>query len=152
MVDMACHSNSYRAHMIVLYCTGYLWNTNRRQSVSQRRCISHLAIFGVGLPLFAYYAKLITDVLTDGVYLRFFPVSSRTIALNDIVTYEACQYSPLVEYGGWGIRFGRRKKRACTMGGNRGVELELGGGTRLLIGSQRPEELASALATAKDST
>lgn len=108
--------------------------------------------FGVGLPLFAHYTKLITDVQTDGVYLRFFPLYSRTIALDDIVTYEARQYRPLIEYGGWGIRFGRHNKRAYTMGGNRGVELELTGGARLLIGSQRPEELASALATAKAST
>lgn len=101
--------------------------------------------------MFAYYTKLITDVQTDGVYLRFFPVYSRTIALNDIVTFEALKYRPLVEYGGWDMRFGRYNKRAYTMGGNKGVELELTDGTRLLVGSQRPEELASAVTTAKDS-
>ncbi len=96
--------------------------------------------FGIGLPLFAYYTRLITDVRTDGVYIRFFPLHSRTVALNDIVTYEARQYRPLGEFGGWGIRIGRHKKRAYNMSGNQGVELELTDGTRLLIGSQRPEE------------
>ena len=80
-----------------------------------------------------------------------FPLYSRTIALDDIVTYEARQYRPLVEYGGWSIRFGRHKKQASPMGGNRGVELELTGGARLLVGSQRPKELASAIGAAKAS-
>jgi hypothetical protein len=106
-------------------------------------------VFGIGLPLSTYYAKLITDVQTDGVFVRFFPLYSRIIALGDIVTYEARQYRPLVEYGGWGIRIGRHKKRAYTMGGNKGVELELTDGTLLLIGSQRPEELANAIATVR---
>ncbi len=106
-------------------------------------------VFGIGFPLFFYSMKLMTDVRTDAVYLRFFPVWSRTIPLKDIVTDEARQYRPLAEYGGWGIRVGRHKKRAYNMSGNRGVELELTDGTRMLIGSQRPEELASAIGAAK---
>ncbi len=108
-------------------------------------------VFGIGFPLFFYSTKLITDVRTDAVYLRFFPLWSRTVPLTDIVTYEARQYHPLREYGGWGIRFSPHKKRAYNMSGNRGVELKLTDGTQLLIGSQRPEELASAIGTAKAS-
>ncbi len=107
--------------------------------------------FGIGLPLFFYFTKLVTDIKTDGVYLRFVPLWSRTIPLADIISYEARQYRPLREYGGWGIRFSPHKKRAYNMRGNRGVELKLTDGTQLLIGSQRPEELASAIGTAKAS-
>lgn len=106
---------------------------------------------GIGLPLFAYFAKLITEVRTEGIYLNFFPLYSRIVALSDIAAYEVRQCSPLVDYGGWGIRFGTQRKRAYTMSGNMGVELELTDGTRLLIGSQRPEELASVIGTAKAS-
>ena len=109
-------------------------------------------VFGIAFPLFFYSMKLITAVRTDAVYLRLFPVWSRTIPLKDIVTHEARQYRPIAEYGGWGIRVARHKKRAYNMTGNRGVELELTDGTHLLIGSQRPEELASAVAAAKAST
>ena len=35
------------------------------------------------------------------------------------------------------------------MSGNRGVQLRLANGEELLIGSQRPEELAAAISTAK---
>ncbi len=107
--------------------------------------------FGIGLPLFFYSTKLLTDVRKDGVYLRFFPLWSRTVPLTDIVTYEARQYRPLREYGGWGIRFGPHRKRAYNVSGNRGVEVKLTDGTQLLIGSQRPEELASAISVAKAS-
>jgi hypothetical protein len=108
-------------------------------------------LVGMGLPLFAYSAKLITDVRTDEIYLNYFPLHSRTVALSDIVSYEIRLYRPLVEFGGWGIRFGSQRKRAYTMSSNRGVELQLTDGTRLLIGSQRPEELASAIDVAMDS-
>jgi hypothetical protein len=108
-------------------------------------------VFGLGLPLFAYFTRLTTDVQADGVHFHFFPLYSRTIALDDIVAYGARQYSPLLEFGGWGIRYGGRGKRAYIVGGNRGVELELTNTTRLLIGSQRPEEFASAIGAAKAS-
>jgi hypothetical protein len=106
-------------------------------------------LFGFGLPLFAYYTRLITDVHADGVHLRFFPLYSRTIALDDIVAYQARQYSPIREYGGWGIRYGERGNRAFIVGGTGGVELELADKTRVLIGSQRSEEFASAISAAK---
>jgi hypothetical protein len=106
-------------------------------------------IFGLGLPIIAYFMKLTTEVRADGVRLRFFPSYSRTIALDDIVAYQARQYSPIREYGGWGIRYSGRGKRAYIVGGNIGVELELADRTRLLIGSQRPEEFASAIGAAK---
>ena len=53
-------------------------------------------------------------------------------------------YSPLVEYGGWGIR-GWGKNVALNARGNRGVRLMLMDGRRVLVGSQRAEELAAAL-------
>jgi hypothetical protein len=55
------------------------------------------------------------------------------------------QYRPIADHGGWGIRSGRDGERALTARGNRGVRLVLADGTRLLIGSQRPEELAETI-------
>jgi hypothetical protein len=53
-------------------------------------------------------------------------------------------YRPIREYGGWGIRIGMAKK-AYNVSGNRGVELEFEGGRKLLIGSSKPDQLASAI-------
>jgi hypothetical protein len=55
------------------------------------------------------------------------------------------KYSPLREFGGWGIRFAPGKKRAYSVSGNKGVELELSDGMHVLIGSQRPEELTQMI-------
>ena len=58
-------------------------------------------------------------------------------------------YRPIADYGGWGIRAGRDGERVLNARGNRGVRLELADGTRLLIGSQRPEELAETIERAR---
>lgn len=66
---------------------------------------------------------------------------------SDIHSVAVRTYSPLMEYGGWGIR-GLGKKRALNMRGDRGVQLEItrkGKPVSMLIGSQRPEELAQAI-------
>lgn len=73
-----------------------------------------------------------------------FPLYRRTIATADIASSEAVTYSPLAEYGGWGIKWGR-SGLALNARGDRGVRLTLRDGRRILVGSQRPEELAAAL-------
>jgi len=105
-------------------------------------------IFGIGLPLFMYTTNLTTEIRSDGLYVRFFPfhLSFHRIAVEEIQRYEACTYSPIKDYGGWGIRFGRKGK-AYNVSGNRGVQLELSNGKDLLVGSQKPEELVEALNT-----
>jgi hypothetical protein len=94
-----------------------------------------------------YVARLITEVHADGLYVRYVPFHRRfqRFTPTDIQAYAVRTYRPLRDYGGWGIRWSRRGK-AYNVSGNRGVELELADGKRLLIGSQQPEALASALA------
>ena len=95
---------------------------------------------------FMYSLKLTTEVNQDGIYVWFFPLLvNQTIPFSDIARYEARRYRPILEYGGWGVRYGWRGK-AYNVRGNRGVQLEMRDGKRLLIGSQRAEELASAIA------
>jgi hypothetical protein len=77
-----------------------------------------------------------------------FPLYRRQIALQTIASAEAITYSPLADYGGWGIR-GWGKNVALNARGNRGVRLALHDGRRVLIGSQRPNELAEALAVTR---
>ena len=54
------------------------------------------------------------------------------------------RYDPVRDYGGYGIRT-TRHGTAYIAGGNRGVRLELAKGGTILIGSERPEELVSAI-------
>ena len=68
----------------------------------------------------------------------------RRIPLEDLKSVEARTYSPIREYGGWGFRYGRSGKAYNVMG-NRGVQLELKSGERVLLGSQKAEDLAAAI-------
>jgi uncharacterized protein DUF6141 len=107
-------------------------------------------LIGIGLPLLFYSARLITEVRTDGIYIRFFPFhfSFLRFAFDSIKVYEARTYSPIGEYGGWGIRYGWNGK-AYNVNGNQGVQLELTNGKRILIGTQHPLDFMSALRSLK---
>ncbi len=106
------------------------------------------AIFGVFFPLIFYSMRLVTEVRSDGLYIRFFPLQfhEQKISFEEIKKYEIRTYSALKEYGGYGIRYGKNGK-AFNVSGNKGIQLELQDGKQLLIGTQRPEEFASALAS-----
>jgi hypothetical protein len=91
-----------------------------------------------------YTMKLITEVRNEGLTLRFHPLTHQIIPYEHIKTCEVRKYHPIREYGGWGIRYGRKGK-AYNVSGTLGVQLELVQGKSLLIGSQRPEELANAI-------
>ena len=103
-------------------------------------------IFGIGLPYVFYSLKLETEVRSDGIYFRFHLIHRRfhRIGLAEIKHYEARTYSAIKEYGGYGIRAGRRGT-AYTVSGNRGVQLELTNGKQILFGSQRAEEFVLAI-------
>lgn len=97
------------------------------------------------LPVLLALLTLRTEVRPDGLHLRFWPlVRHRHLRPDEIVEATARTYRPIVEYGGWGLRFGRRGS-AYNTSGNRGVQLLLASGRRLLIGSQRADELATAI-------
>ena len=80
-------------------------------------------------------------VVSFGAVLPFY---QRRFALPKITAAESATYAPLAEYGGWGIR-GWGRKVALNARGNRGVQLVLDNGSRVLVGSQRPQELVQAL-------
>jgi Family of unknown function (DUF6141) len=110
-------------------------------------------LIGIGLPLLFYSARLITEVRTDGIYIRFFPFhfSFLRFGFDSIKVYEARTYSPIGEYGGWGIRYGWNGK-AYNVSGNQGVQLELNNGKRILIGTHHPLDFMSALRSLQPDT
>lgn len=100
----------------------------------------------VGIPLLLCTARMIIDVRNDGLYIRFVPFHRRPklIALDKVTHVIAVTYRPIRQYGGWGIRY-TIKGKAYNARGNRGVRLDYANGRHLLLGSQRPEELAAAI-------
>lgn len=106
-------------------------------------------IFGllmVGITILTLSSKLITEVRSNGLYIRYFPFhwSFHKIPLENVSKIEAVTYSPLRDYGGYGIRYGKGG-RAYNAMGNRGVRINYSDGKHMLIGSQKPDELARAI-------
>jgi hypothetical protein len=79
------------------------------------------------------------------VWFGFIPTYRREIPLSGISRVEVVQYRPIADTKGWGVRTGRDGERVLNARGNRGVRLHLVDGSKILIGSQRPEELALAV-------
>ena len=104
-----------------------------------------LALVGIGIPLLFVLARLRVDVLADRIEIRYRPFVARTILLDDVVAAESVTYHPLREYGGWGIKGWSRRKIAYNVRGDRGALITLADGRTVLIGSQRPDELAAAI-------
>jgi hypothetical protein len=100
---------------------------------------------------FVYLLKLTTEVRQGGIFIRYFPLFRQTIPWSQVAGHYTRVYRPIREYGGWGVRYGWNGK-AYNVWGNRGVQLELAQGKRLLIGSQRADELAQAIETARSET
>ena len=89
-------------------------------------------------------AKMTTQVDDDGITIRTLFFINRRISYDEIVTAQSVVYKPLRDFGGWGYRIGPGGK-AYNMSGNLGVQLVLTRERRVLIGSQKPDDLAAAI-------
>ena len=103
-------------------------------------------MIGIGIPLLFYTFQLRLKVNSEGLHYQFFPFHFKphTIKIEDIEKYKVMEYSPLKEYGGWGIKYGFKGK-AYNVSGNKGVKIFLTNGLNIMFGSQKYNELAKAL-------
>lgn len=83
----------------------------------------------------------------EGVFVRYFPFQFRYkfYNWNTIRASYVRKYSPVREYGGWGVRVGFNATKAYTMSGNIGLQLILQNGKKVLIGTNRPDHLKRVL-------
>jgi len=137
-------------------CVGVLFAViaGREPEAADGLIRASILVFGIlgAVTLLLIVTRLTVRVDGAHIHVRFFPLLfKRDIPLTDVARWEARTYQPIVEYGGWGIRtwWGRRNDSAYNMKGNRGVQLVFTNGRRLLIGSQRADELTGAISAAK---
>jgi len=102
-------------------------------------------VFLLASGIFLYAGKMTTEVDGAGVRVTFgwLPLYQRAVPADGITAVEAVEYDP-AEFGGSGIR-GRGKDRLLSQSGRKAARLTLKDGGRLLVGSQRAEELAEAV-------
>lgn len=97
---------------------------------------------------FFYSLRLETLIKADGIYVRFFPfhLKFKHYAWSGINRSYVRKYSPITEYGGWGLRYGMFEKgTAFNVSGNQGLQLEFVDQKKLLIGTNNPKGLSSVL-------
>lgn len=116
----------------------------------------------LGCSLLFVFMRLETVIDAEGCSVRYFPLlwRYRTVAWENVEKAYVRKYSPIREYGGWGMKSGgfRIKKlmlrplrmpfessKAYTLYGNTGLQLELKNGNKVLIGTQHPQEIEEIL-------
>ncbi|MEZ5333815.1 MAG: DUF6141 family protein [Methanolobus sp.] len=106
---------------------------------------------GILLPLFILSIRFVIEIRNSGIYVKFFPLhlSFKHFSYEDIISYKAITYRPLLDYGGWGIRYASKGK-AYNIKGNKGLLLEFKDGRHLLLGSQEPDILKMSVDQAKN--
>jgi hypothetical protein len=104
-----------------------------------------VAIWTVIILLFEK-SKLITRIDEREIRLRFPPLirKEKIFPVESIKKMEIRTYNPIWEFGGWGIRHGFKGK-AYNVRGNIGLQLYFANGKRLLIGTQKPEQMKWAV-------
>lgn len=101
-----------------------------------------------GVSLLIARVRLLTCIDGYGIHYRFTGFMGwKQIAWAEIDKAELHTYNAITEYGGWGYRRRWFKSGlALTVGGDRGIQLQLLNGKRILLGTHQPEEAAAALA------
>ncbi|HNQ82220.1 MAG TPA: hypothetical protein PLW31_05410 [Bacteroidales bacterium] len=105
-----------------------------------------LGLFPLGALLLFRFMILETVIDEQGVKYRFKPFQRKPklIKPEDVKTYEVKKYNPVMEFGGWGVRYGL-KGTAYNVKGNMGAQFDLKNGKRFMLGTQNPDALRYAL-------
>lgn len=103
-------------------------------------------IFVLALTILLLNFRLDTQIKNDGIYVRFFPlhVKYKHYTWEQLSKVYMRNYSPISEFGGWGIRYGKTGD-AYNIAGNKGLQLEFSNGKKLLIGTNKTEEISATL-------
>ena len=103
-------------------------------------------LIGFGIPLLFYFLEFRIYVTHEKIYYQFYPIhlKKKVIKIKDIIKIEPVKYKPILEYGGWGIRYTFSGK-AYNVKGNLGVKLHLKNQRHILFGSQNHNQLGAVL-------
>lgn len=122
--------------------TGEPWGDNPMSDIGLIFFVCFIFAVWGGILFLLERSKLITLIKHNEIRLRFPPLFSKEkiITMEVIKKMELRKYNPILEFGGWGIRYGIKGK-AYNVKGNMGLQLYFKNGKRLLIGTQKPEQI-----------
>ena len=101
----------------------------------------------VFVDLLLVFFQLKTKINEKGISYQLFPfhLKEKIFIWDEIAEANIRKYSPILEYGGWGYRYSFKYGKAYNISGNMGLQLVLKNGKKILIGTNKPEELAAFL-------
>ncbi len=99
-------------------------------------------IFGLLFPYLILKTALILQVRPDGFYFRYYPFHLRyhKISWLEIKEVELINFSPVRDFGGYGIKYARGAK-VYVARGNKGLKITLATDRKLIFSSNHPEIL-----------
>jgi hypothetical protein len=106
-------------------------------------------LFGLGLPLLAFWLKLVVEVSSAGVRVTHFPWRSRIVPWSDVRGFRRRTYDAQAEFLGWGIRWRPGYGWCYTVSGDEAVELDVAEGQHVLVGSR---DAAALLRTVREAS
>lgn len=99
------------------------------------------------MALLMWFTKLETKINEKGIYIRFFPfiIKWKQFYWENITKAYIREYKPIKEYGGWGIKGFSTRNVAYNISGNKGLQLEMKNGKKVLIGTKNQDKLLNYL-------
>lgn len=106
-------------------------------------------VLGIGFPAGVLLLRLETRVRPGRISVGYPPFPRRVLATEEIVEARAETIRPVTQWGGYGYRKNLRGGTAFIVRGKMAVKLSTGDGGELVIGTQQPERLATAIVEAR---
>jgi hypothetical protein len=137
------------AFFVIGITTHYNWSVNSTTSLSEKIGALSGLIFVALIAIMFLFMKLKTRIDENGIQYQFSPfrLKYELLTWEDISKVYLRKYDAISEYGGWGIKFSffGRKSKSYTAKGNIGLQIELKNGNKVLIGTQKKDELQRAI-------
>ena len=128
---------------IILVVVGTAYYATRTAEEETAVLVSVLSII-IALAIIVPLLQLRLDTRIDekGIltYFRPFRFTRKFIPWEDVKECFVRKYSPMEEFGGWGLRGLGRNWKAYNVEGNHGVQIRTFKGQKILIGTLKPEE------------
>jgi len=130
------------AALLFITCRQIIWHKPWGTPPSSDGGLVFLTVLLVAVYIRLITLKLVTELRPQEVAIELRGLwRRRHIPVEEIVSAEPVSYDPVADFGGYGIRSGRLGTGYIARG-NRAVYLVVRGGSRIVIGSQNPAELA----------
>lgn len=133
---------------VILIVVGTAYYSSKEAAEQTALVVSIISLL-IAFPIvFALlFLRLDTRIDEKGIYTYFRPFgfTRKFFAWNDITNCYVRKYSPLKEYGGWGLRGLGSMSKAYNIAGNQGIQITTKQGKKFLIGTQEPENAQNTI-------